>query len=297
MMDAIVIGLPGNEVLAAALADGLNLEQGQLAIHQFPDEETYVRVGSDVRGRTVVLACSLDRPDSKTMPLYLAAATLREQGVQRLILIAPYLGYMRQDKIFHQGEGISAKHYARWLSAFIDALVTVDPHLHRIHHLSEIYSVSTRVIAAAPAISCWIRQHVPTALLIGPDEESRQWVSEVARGADRPFIVLNKIRHGDRDVEISVPDVGQWRGNVPVLVDDIISTAHTMIETVGQLHSRGLQHSICIGVHAVFAGQACDELLMAGAGSVLTCNTIPHRTNAIDIHPAIVDSVKSLLAI
>lgn len=294
-MSAIVIGLPGNETLVAALARGLNAEQGALTIRQFPDGETYVRSGGTVLGRSVVLACGLERPDAKTLPLYLTAATLREQGAQRLILVAPYLAYMRQDKVFHEGEGVSAGHYARWLSSFVDALVTVDPHLHRIHDLAEIYSIPTRIVAAAPAISQWIRERLPMALLIGPDQESRQRVASVALSSNCPFVVLNKIRRGDRDVEVSVPDVDHWRDHVPVLVDDIISTAHTMIETVGHLRRFGLQPPTCIGVHAVFAGQAYDQLLAAGAAAVVTCNTIAHPTNAIDIHPAIIASVSSLL--
>lgn len=295
-MSPLVMGLPGNETLTLALARGLNAEPCELNLRQFPDGETYVRVGGAVSGRCVVLACGLERPDTKSLPLYLTAATLREQGTQRLILAAPYLAYMRQDKVFHEGEGVSARHYAHWLSSFVDALVTVDPHLHRIHSLDEIYSIPTRVAAAAPAISRWIREHLPTALLIGPDEESRQWVAEVARAADCPFIVLNKIRRGDREVEVSVPDVDRWGGHMPVLVDDIISTAHTMIETVGHLRRAGLPPPTCVGVHAVFAGQAHDELIAAGATRVVTCNTIVHPTNAIDVHPLVVDAVTNLLA-
>lgn len=296
MKPLVVIGLPGNEALVTALARGLNAELGELTVRQFPDGETYVRVGATVWGYSVVLACGLERPDAKTLPLYLTAATLRDQGTQRLILVAPYLAYMRQDKVFHEGEGVSARHYAHWLSSLADGLVTVDPHLHRIHDLGEIYSIPTRVVPAAPVISRWIREHVPNALLIGPDEESRQWVAEVAQSANRPFVVLNKTRRGDRDVDVSVPDVDRWRDHVPVLIDDIISTARTMIETVGHLRRAGLQAPTCIGVHAIFAGQAYDELLAAGATRVVTCNSIAHPTNAIDVHPAIAEAVQGLLS-
>jgi len=79
-----------------------------------------------------------------------------------------------------------------------------------------------------------------------PDEESAQWVSEVSRGAGVPYAVLQKIRMGDRDVEVSVPDVQAWRNHTPVLVDDIISTGRTMIETLGAFAVRGNETS---GVH------------------------------------------------
>jgi len=80
---------------------------------------------------------------------------------------------------------------------------------------------------AAPLISDWIRNEVKKPLLIGPDSESEQWVAAVARDAVAPHLVLQKVRHGDRDVEISVPEVARWRDHIPVLVDDIVSTGRT----------------------------------------------------------------------
>src|SRR5690606_18318447 len=89
-------------------------------------------------------------------------------------------------------------------------------------------------------------------LLVGPDSESGQWVSAVARAAGVPYIVLRKTRRGDHDVSVSVPDVERHRHRTPVLIDDIISTARTMIETVVHLKRAGLRPPVCIGVHAVF---------------------------------------------
>ncbi len=295
-MKPLVLGLPHNERLVQSLVTLLEGDAGTLTVRQFPDGESYVRVESDVRGRTVVLACGLDRPDAKVLPLYLAARTLRDQGAARIILVAPYLAYMRQDRIFHEGEGISARHFAAWLSSFVDGIVTVDPHLHRIHSLAEVYPIASRVVTAAPAISQWIREQVPKAVLVGPDAESEQWVSQVAREAGAPFVILEKTRRGDRDVEVSVPQMARWSEHTPVLVDDIISTAGTMIQTVGHLRQAGMRAPVCIGVHAIFAGPAYEDLVAAGGERILTCNTIVHRSNQIDVHPLVARSVLSLLA-
>jgi len=96
-------------------------------------------------------------------------------------------------------------------------------------------------------------------------------------------VVLTKVRHGDRDVEVSVPDVDKWQGMTPVLVDDIISTARTMIETVGHLRAAGLAPPVCIGVHGLFAGTAYGDLQESGVARIVTSNTVPHETNAIDV--------------
>ena len=120
-------------------------------------------------------------------------------------------------------------------------------------------------------------------MLIGPDEESEQWVADVAKKADANFTVLKKIRHGDNDVEVSVPHIEKFKTYTPILVDDIISTGRTMIETIHHLKTAGMQAPICIGVHAVFAENAYQNLQNAGAAKIITCNTIPHPTNKIDI--------------
>src|SRR5690606_14279668 len=132
-------------------------------------------------------------------------------------------------------------YFAKLISGFADSLTTIDPHLHRRSSLSEIYSVPNKVIHAASHISEWIKRKVDRPVLIGPDSESEQWVSQVALNANAPFIVLEKIRHCDKDVEVSVPDVDNYKNHTPVLVDDIISTAKTMIETVGHLKRAGMR--------------------------------------------------------
>lgn len=162
-------------------------------------------------------------------------------------------------------------------------MITVDPHLHRIHDLNEVYSVPSRVVHAADPVAAWIGRKIKRPVLIGPDSESWQWVSDVAGRANAPFTVLEKTRRGDRDVEVSMPELDRWRDHTPVLVDDIISTGRTMIETLGHLKRLGLPPAVCIGVHGVFAGEAFEEIQQAGAAQVVTCNTIPHESNAIDL--------------
>jgi ribose-phosphate pyrophosphokinase len=282
-MKPVVLSFPDNEILASSLVLALSGSQGSLETRHFPDGESYVRLKSDVAGRSVVLVCSLDHPDSKILPLIFAAKTARHLNASSIGLVAPYLSYMRQDRSFHTGEAVTSVQFAELLNSSVDWLVTIDPHLHRYHSLDEIYSMPSYSLQAAPLISEWIKKNVPNPLLVGPDMESEQWVSAVARGAGAPFIVLEKNRFGDRDVEVSAPNVKNWENHTPVLVDDIISTARTMIETVGQLAQAGLENPVCIGVHAVFADNAYQDLLAAGVSKVVTCNTIQHESNDIDV--------------
>lgn len=282
-MKPLFFSLPGNETMARRLSAVLDADYGQLEIRRFPDEELYLRYQNDVTGRSLVLVCTLDRPDEKLIMLYLASAIARELGAAVVGLVAPYLAYMRQDARFHPGEGISSMHVAHLLSGSVDWIVTVDPHLHRFPSLSSVYSVPAEVAHAAPAISAWIRENVASPVVIGPDRESEQWAAEVAGQAGCQFMVLEKIRRGDRDVEVSVPNVSLLKHRTPVLVDDIASTARTMIAAVRHLHILHAQPPVCIAVHPVFAGDAYFSLLAAGATRVVSCNTIVHESNGIDV--------------
>lgn len=282
-MKTIFFALPGNELLTQKLAKQLEAEVGETTIRQFPDGETLVQILSDVKGKKVVLVCTLHQPDDKLLPLYFLSKTAKDLGADCTCLIAPYLAYMRQDKRFHPGEGITSEYFGSLISQFAETLVTIDPHLHRRSSLSEVYPIPCNVEHAANHISEWIKNNIENPVLVGPDSESEQWVSEVAKNAGAPFIVLEKIRHGDKDVEVSIPNVENYKNHTPVLVDDIISTARTMIETVAHLKKANMKAPYCIGVHPVFSGNAYQDLKNAGVAEIITCNTIAHESNRIDI--------------
>jgi len=289
----LVIALPGGEPLAADLAHALRGEVGGLETRRFPDEESYLRLKTDPKARTVVLVALLDRPDGKFLPLCFAADAARELGASRVGLVCPYLPYMRQDIRFREGEAVTSATFARMLSASVDWLVTVDPHLHRTHDLGKIYRIPARALQAAPLLADWIKAHVARPLLIGPDEESRQWVAAVAARAGAPHVVLAKRRLGDRDVRIEAPDLTGWTDRTPVLVDDIVSSARTMIEAAGRLAEAGLPRPVCVAVHALFAEEAY-RALAAVAAQVVTANTVRHPTNAIDIAPLLAGAVEEM---
>jgi ribose-phosphate pyrophosphokinase len=294
-MRPVVLAMPGNELLADQIANRLGLERVSALVRRFPDGESYVRVESSVEERQTLIICTLDRPDDKLIPLLLLACALREAGARQIGLVAPYLAYMRQDMRFNPGETISVRHFAGWICEHFDWLVTVDPHLHRVTDLSQVYRIPTRVVHAAQGVASWLRAHVHEPLLIGPDEESAQWIIDVATRAQAPHVLLSKLRRGDRDVEVSVPDVSHWRSHTPVLLDDIVSTARTMIETVGHLRRAGLPAPICVAVHAIFAQTAFDDLRVSGAAEIVSCDTIKHPSNRIALESEIAISVRELL--
>jgi len=292
---SVLFPLPGNEVFASSVAKVLACEPGDLETRLFPDGESYVRLLAPVKDRDVALVCTLHKPDDKLFRLYLAASTARELGARRVGLIAPYLAYMRQDSHFKPGEGAASQHMGRFLSGAFDWLVTVDPHLHRHHSLDEIYSIPSRVVQAAPMIAAWIRENVTHPVVIGPDAESEQWAAKVARAVGCPHAILQKTRYGDRDVEVTAPQTDGWAHMMPVIVDDIASTGKTMIAAIQHLRQAGLPAPVCIAVHGVFADGALEDMRKAGAGRIVTCNTISHPSNAIAVEEAVASAAAEFM--
>lgn len=293
MTKPMLIAMPGNEAMTRSLAQSLDADIGQIELRSFPDGETHLQYLGDLSAKPLIIACTLNRPNEKILPLLFAAATAHELGATTVGLVAPYLAYMRQDRRFKPGEAVTSRQVAGLLSGSFDWLVTVDPHLHRYGSLSEIYRIPTRVVHAAPLISQWIRAHVPNPLIIGPDSESEQWVSAVAKDADAPYTVLQKIRSGDREIKISIANLPDLDGRTPVIVDDIISSGRTMVEAVRLVVAQGATAPICIAVHGLFADNSAAVLAKAGA-RVVTSNSIPHDTNSIDVGDRIASSIREV---
>lgn len=290
-MTALIVSSPGAEALSAEIAQKTETELAAMSIRQFPDGESYVRFLTLPKNRNVIVVAHLDRPDSKLSKLMYIADGARALGAQRVGLVAPYLAYMRQDKRFNSGEVITSASFAKFMSAHFDWLMTIDPHLHRRASLDEIYSIPSVVLRAAPLLSDWIKANVQDPVLIGPDQESEQWVSAAARQLSCPYRILSKTRRGDRDVEITLPDLGDVARTTPVLLDDTISSAQTMIEAVRLIKDQGLKAPVCCAVHGVFDANALAALKATGPSTIVTTNSISCATAKIDISGLLADAL------
>lgn len=287
-----IFALPGSERQAAELAACLGIELGAIETRRFPDGESYVRVEADVAGHEAILFCTMARPDEQHLRLTFAARTLRELGASRIILVAPYLAYMRQDKRFRPGEAVTSQIVADLLSREFDRLITVDPHLHRHKALSDIYRIPAEALHAAPLLADWIAREAPQPLIVGPDVESEQWVADVAGRAGAPYAVLRKDRRGDRQVEIAFPDLSAWLGRTAVLVDDIAASGRTLTKAAEGLAQRGFPAPVCAVVHPLFAEDAFARLSSV-CSRIVSTDAVTHPTNAIPLAPLLAGALQA----
>ncbi len=278
----MLIGFPEYTEPASRLAEKTGLSYHEVGVHHFPDGESLLRL-PPVPPRRVVLCRSLFQPNEKLTELLLVAGQLREWGVERLLLVAPYLCYMRQDKAFQSGEVVSQRILGRLLADHFDGLLTVDAHLHRVHHLEEAVPVPTAVnLTATEPMARFLEREMRQPMLVGPDEESEQWVAAIARHEGLEYVVARKHRSGDRQVEIRLPDQ-DYRGRHLVLVDDVASTGRTLEVTARALKPFSPASISVLVTHALFVGDALERLSAAGVDQVWSCDTIPHPTNHIGL--------------
>lgn len=294
MTEAIVLSLPDDAAFGEALAGALGAEHVQISWRHFPDGESHVTLPERLAGRPVAINCTLARPDPKLAPLLFVADAARDLEAKQVGLVAPYLAYMRQDRRFQAGEAITSRTFARVLSSSFDWLATVDPHLHRYTSLDEIYAIPSRVVHAAPLLGRWIGDNVIRPVILGPDAESEQWVSEVAADINAPYAVFTKTRLDDREVRINPPDLSRYAGHQPVLVDDIVSSGRTLIEAARHLDNAGFAKPVCAVTHALLGQDAHDDLARSVA-SIVSSDTVPHFTNAISVVQELGLAVRELL--
>lgn len=290
-----LLGFSDYESQARRLADSLGIPYAQVAVHKFPDGESLVTLPAELSDQLIVCR-SLDHPNEKLVELLLVSDEARRRGVKQTILVAPYLGYMRQDKAFNRGEVVSQKVIGRFLADLFDAIITVDAHLHRIQHLSQAIPTRHAInVSATNEITAFLKTLGRRPLLVGPDEESQQWVRAIAEAADLDHVIANKQRFGDRTVQVDLPEY-HYRGNTAMIIDDIGNTGRTMAAVAKRLKDAGVGRIDALVTHALFTDDALDEIDRAeDIKTIWSTDSITHPSNAIHLDSLLAKAIGNIV--
>ncbi|MBL1321776.1 MAG: ribose-phosphate diphosphokinase [Methylophaga sp.] len=276
----LLLGFPEYHSQARRLANASALPYAEVKIHRFPDGESKITLPAQLP-KHIIICRSLNAPNEKLLELFMVAANVRDQGAKTISLISPYLCYMRQDKAFHTGEVISQHVIGNMLASYFDNILTVDAHLHRISQLSQAIPTKKAInLTATEPMAHFIQKNIKQPFLIGPDEESEQWVADIASHYNMDYSVATKQRYGDKNVKVSLPDADYRNRNI-ILVDDIASTGKTLLAATKEL-ARFSPASVSVLVtHALFIDDALAELERENISNIWSCDTIPHHTNSV----------------
>ncbi len=295
-----VLAFDDDQAQAGAFARAVGAPLAVVERHRFPDGELRLRLPGALGG-TVAFWRGLHQPNEKLLELMIAAPAARELGARQMMLVCPYLAYMRQDTAFTPGEAVSQRHVGRLLAQHFEAVITVDPHLHRVRSLDAVLpGIRCMVVSAAGLLGAWAAAQEPDALLIGPDEESAPWVVRAAEdgaaalGRQRPLdhAWCRKQRLADRDVRVSLPGDLSLRGRTVVLIDDIGSTGHTSATVARQCLDGGAVSVDLAVTHALFVDDAIAMLARAGVRKVWSTDCVPHPSNVVSVVPALATAVR-----
>ncbi|MBS0248205.1 MAG: ribose-phosphate diphosphokinase [Proteobacteria bacterium] len=297
MIGIVVHSLPESSAAAARLAKRLGVAWHEIDVHHFPDGE--LRVTARPAAATTIVFASLDAPNDKLMALLFAAEALRRGGAKRLVLVAPYLCYMRQDSAFHDGEAISQKVVGKLLATTVDRVITVDAHLHRTRTIAEVFpGIDADNLSAIPAIVDYLKRQGVTKdlIVVGPDAESEPWVRDLADRLGVDHAVGHKARHGDRSVDIAFADPKMFAGRSVLLVDDIVSSGGTLMTCASTLAALGAASIDAIMTHALFPAAMTQQFLEGGLRSVRSTDSVPHPSNAIELDAILGEALRAELA-
>ena len=288
----IIIGCSKGTHLAQKVAKKLKVAYSELRVKKFPDNETGIRFMRDVKGKIVVLVQSFyGNINDLIIEVFFAAETARDLRAKKIILVAPYFPYFRQDKRFKPGQCISIEIMAGFINKYFDGFLVVDPHLHREKNLSEMFNIRHEKLTANYYIGRWIKKNIKNPLIVGPDWESYKWAQRVAEEIGCDYVIMQKKRLSGRDVKVTLNKKVNLKDKNVILVDDMISTGNTIIEAAKNFRKMGVKKFNCVAVHGIFVEKAFEKLRKANV-KVVTTNTIPNKVSKIDVSGLIVDSLK-----
>jgi len=294
MSDFLVLTFKDYQQPAENLARVLGVECKLIDSRSFPDDESLIAVPQNLPAN-IIICRSLDHPNNKLIELILAVNACRAHGAEHVSLVAPYMCYMRQDKEFIPGQAISQQTIGPILAAYFNKIITVDPHLHRVESLDEVFpAVATSNVSAANAMTGFLRTAVDGSdnyVLIGPDEESEQWVSVIAKNINASYVIATKTRSGDRDVSIVLPEF-DYNNKRCIIIDDMISTGVTVARLVELLKAKGAMEFSVLVTHALFAEGAEQLLADSGINNIWSTDTVLHPGNCISMAESLADACR-----
>jgi len=272
----IVVGGSASKSLSGELASTLGAELAEIEIKRFPDTECYVRLNSDVKGKLVVVVQNT-YPDANAVELFLLQNAARNAGAEQVVTVVPYYGYARQDKLFREGESVSASAMARHVQLGCDKVVTVD-----IHDKGTLSAFNVPVIdvSGMPALAHCLSGLEPDVIL-SPDKGAVGRAKEVADILGVPWDHMEKTRLDGSTVEMKAKSL-DVQGKKVAITDDIIATGGTIVTATKHLIEQGAVEVYAACTHGLFTSNALDRLGPV-CTKVISTDTLENETSVCTV--------------
>jgi len=285
---------PASLDIATNLSVKLGATLLTIEVTDFPDGESKIRVGDDVRNKRVIVVQSTYPPvDKHLMQLLVLCHKLSEDGAD-VFCAVPYLGYARQDREFLSGEVVTMGVIARLMrSVGIKRLVTVD--IHSVKALG-LFSFPVYSTSSIPLLAEYIGKNsdLQKPIAVSPDFGSSTRVEAFSAVLKCEHVSFKKSR--DRKTgEVSTEEQSlDLKGRDAIIIDDMISTGASVAKCANLLKKYGASRIIAACAHAVLIGGAADKIMSAGVDELITTNTIPSKYSKVDVSPLLASHFEML---
>jgi ribose-phosphate pyrophosphokinase len=264
-----------NSALAQNIAQFLKTDLSPVEIHVFPDGEQRIWLQTDVVDQDTVIVQPTTTPvDANYMQLFFFVDALKRSGAKTVTVVMPYVGYQRQDHVFRLGEAVSLDVVIAALEAQgVTKVIAFDLHSIKI---PELFHIPIEHMTALGLFSEIIQDNKwadKETVLVTPDMGGIRRIKILAEMLSLPYASIEK----NRDLSTGNVEAAMIHGDVEkraLVVDDMISSGHTIDEAAKLLHANGVKEIHVFATHAIFSPEAPDILQKSLVENVFVTDTV-----------------------
>ena len=300
MKNVTLLSGSGNRPLALDIAQALSIPLTPCTLERFPDGEIRVELGEEVRDRDVYIVQPTRAPVGEhLLELMLLADACRRSGAARVTAVIPYVGYARQDRRESAFEPVGAKVMADIVSSgSVDRLVAMDLHSRGVEGC---FRMPVEHVSAVGLVAERLKPLVPrNGVVVSPDLGAVKLAEHYGRLLELPVAVVHKVRLGGADVSARGV-MGEVKGRSPIVVDDMISTAGTIVAAIEALLQAGCARDISVAAtHALLVGPALERLRPLPIARLVATDSVPPPVGLplplekVSVAPVLADAVRRL---
>jgi ribose-phosphate pyrophosphokinase len=285
-----------NPALAQKICECLHVPLGAARVRTFSDGEIMIEINENVRGRDVYVIQSTCAPtNNNLMELLIMTDALKRASAATITAVIPYYGYARQDRKAAPRTPITAKLVADLItSAGVDRVVTIDLHAGQIQGF---FNIPVDNLYAAPVILDYLKTRFKgeNVVMVSPDAGGTERARAFAKRLECTLAVIDKRRTGPNVAEV-MHLIGDVRGKIAIILDDMIDTAGTLTQAAKALKENGASAIYACATHGVLSGPAIERINNSEIEEIVLTDTIPLGNKGQETGKVRMLSVAELLA-
>lgn len=270
-----IFALSSNRPLAQKIADQVGVELGKVSVTHFSDGEIKINIDESIRGDHVYIVQSTSYPvNDNLMELLIMIDALRRASAKTINVVLPYYGYARQDRKAQSREPITAKLVANMITqAGADRVLTLDLHAAQIQGF---FDIPVDHLLGAPLLANYFLENNfkdKDIVVVSPDHGGVTRARKLAEFLHAPIAIIDKRRPKANVAEV-MNIIGDVKGKVAVLIDDMIDTAGTITLAAQAIQDAGALEVYACCTHPVLSGPALDRLNASVIKEVVVTDSI-----------------------